>query len=178
MATTALNPDGILLIWIISIIRVSTSGLAGVFSTYAVLSIRLSKFVTYIPIACFACAHWYVFLGDWLCSGNGMHDARTPKIVLGWISQCVFNLMLSASAFTTKSDGFIAIIDHDCSSGSIYSIIELSILQLVKRSSHVRVFLFNRSMISFVMRTFLSFTRKTGRVNLPLSLQTRISFIL
>jgi hypothetical protein len=28
-------------------------------------------------------ADWYVFLGDWLCSGNGMQDAITPKMVLG-----------------------------------------------------------------------------------------------
>ena len=28
--------------------------------------------------------------GDWLWSGNGMMDAHTPRIIDGWISQCVY----------------------------------------------------------------------------------------
>ena len=53
------------------------------------VSIRVLKFVSVIPIACFPMADWYVFLGDWLWSGKGMILAQMPNIIAGWISQCV-----------------------------------------------------------------------------------------
>jgi len=35
-------------------------------------------------------ADWYVLRGLWLWSGKGMMDAHTPRIMDGWISQCVY----------------------------------------------------------------------------------------
>ena len=32
----------------------------------------------------------YVFLGDWLLSGNGIQLDIIPNVVLGCISQCVY----------------------------------------------------------------------------------------
>ena len=43
-----------------------------------------------MPIACLPIALWYVLRGDWLWSGNGMMLAHTPRIIEGWISQCVY----------------------------------------------------------------------------------------
>ena len=33
--------------------------------------------------------------GDWLWSGKGMIDAQMPRIIDGWISQCVYVLQYS-----------------------------------------------------------------------------------
>ena len=117
-----------------------------------------------------------MFLGDWLCSGKGIQDANIPKIVLGCISQCV-NLYI-CSVLLIISLGTVAIIDQLCSSGSIYSKTDSSITLLVNRSSQFNSYVLSLCIMSLVNKIFLPLTRKTGLVNLPLSLHTRISFIL
>ena len=62
-----------------------------------------------------------------------MHDANTPKIVDGCISQCV-NLLMLPFVFATISFGLVAIKDQLCSSGSIYSRTDLLTFESVNKS--------------------------------------------
>ena len=69
----------------------------------------------------------------------------------------------------------MAIIAKFCSSGSIYSMTDSSIRQLVNKSFQASSFVSNLSIISEVIRALLSLTFRTGRVKRPPSLQIRIS---
>ena len=51
----------------------------------------------------------------WLLSGNGMIEAHTPRIIDGWISQCVCVLQYWRSSSARSALGRIAII-HESSS--------------------------------------------------------------
>jgi hypothetical protein len=122
-------------------------------------------------------AHWYVLRGAWLCSGKGMHDAKTPKIVLGWISQCVYRMFSDAECKYLLLD-FIAIIAKFCSAGSMYSMTDSPMRQFVSKSFQLSSLFATRCTISGVISARLSRTRKTGRVSRPPSLHTRISMCL
>jgi len=73
----------------------------------------------YTPIACLPIADWYVLRGDWLWSGKGMIDAQMPRIIDGWISQCVYWYMVLSGR---KSESDMAIMHVSSSSVSMYSI--------------------------------------------------------
>ena len=68
---------------------VSTSGFCGYDNIFVKVSYLFWKLDIGTPTDCLPIADWYVFLGDWLWSGNGIDEANTPKIVEGWISQWV-----------------------------------------------------------------------------------------
>ena len=106
-------------------------------------------------MACFPIAHWYVLRGDWLCSGKGMHDASTPKIVLGWISQCVCLGPMPSGRMATNA--------AFCSAASMYSI-TVSPLALVISESHDAVFRKGTNAPST--------TLNSGRTNRPPSLHS------
>lgn len=74
-------------------------------------------------MACLPIADWYVFLGDWLWSGNGMIEAHTPKIMEGWISLWVYVWLYAPCGFSLSSFKLlivIAIIVVSSSSVSTY----------------------------------------------------------
>ena len=76
-----------------------------------------------MPMACLPMADWYVFLGDWLWSGKGMIEAHTPKIMAGWISQCVKWVVLDTLGLSlafVRSAMFMAIMVVSSSSVSRY----------------------------------------------------------
>ena len=72
----------------------------------------------------------------------------------------------------------MAIIDQLCSSGSIYSIIDSSILDDDNKLSQVYSLLFSFFNIELLINKFLFLILNKGLVILPLSLQTLISFSL
>ena len=80
----------------------------------------------YVPMACLPIALWYVLRGDWLWSGKGMMDAQMPRIIDGWISQCVYSVctppsMSAIARACTRSSMVIEIIVVSSSSVSTYS---------------------------------------------------------
>ena len=53
--------------------------------------------------ACLPMAAWYVLRGDWLWSGKGTILAQTPRIIAGWISQCVWSWVRSCAAVSRSA---------------------------------------------------------------------------
>ena len=61
------------------------------------------------PRTCLPMADWYVLRGDWLWSGKGMMDAQMPRIMDGWISQCVYVVLYVRRWISCGSIAIIAL---------------------------------------------------------------------
>lgn len=81
-----------------------------------------SSLDTYTPVGSLSALKQDVSRGalTWLWSGKGIIDAHTPRIMDGWISQCVY-VEQYATPFSCKSSGVIASITVSSSRVSMYS---------------------------------------------------------
>src|SRR5437016_589231 len=82
-ATTAFVPKGLSSMLRRSVDLVLTSGACGLTRRCCLTKVDSGKVGVEKPSDCFAMADSYVFLGDWLCSGNGIIDAAIPNMAPG-----------------------------------------------------------------------------------------------
>mmetsp|Transcript_9535 Transcript_9535/g.24257 ORF Transcript_9535/g.24257 Transcript_9535/m.24257 type:complete len:261 (+) Transcript_9535:1108-1890(+) len=126
-----------------------------------------------MPIACLPIADWYVLRGDWLWSGKGTMEAQMPRIMEGWISQCVYvsvyaSPSLRRAALTSLT--IIAIIVVSSSSVSTYSMQPLHSSSGHSMSSRCRLMMW-----CFLILSVWSSTMSSGRQQRPKSVYSRSS---